>query len=66
VIEGLEESNQMLGLRGCWLGVVRPEIYRMQVRVIAEAVHAVREEVHTPVVEIMITCSASGKSSGDS
>jgi pyruvate,orthophosphate dikinase len=54
VIEGLEEANPMLGLRGCRLGIVRPEIYRMQVRAIAEAVKAVREEGYTPVVEIMI------------
>jgi pyruvate,orthophosphate dikinase len=54
VVEGLEEANPMLGLRGCRLGIVRPEIYRMQVRAIAEAVKAVREEGYTPVVEIMI------------
>ncbi|HVF00936.1 MAG TPA: putative PEP-binding protein [Rubrobacteraceae bacterium] len=44
----------MLGLRGCRLGVVRPEIYRMQVRAIAEASRDLRERGHTPVVEIMI------------
>ncbi len=54
VIESLEEANPMLGLRGCRLGVVRPEIYRMQVRAIAEAARAVQEEGVTPIVEIMI------------
>ncbi|MCA1729104.1 MAG: pyruvate, phosphate dikinase, partial [Actinobacteria bacterium] len=54
VVEGLEEENPMLGLRGCRLGIVRPEIYRMQIRAIAEAAKAVEEEGHTPIVEIMI------------
>jgi pyruvate,orthophosphate dikinase len=54
VIEGLEEANPMMGLRGCRLGVVRPEIYRMQVQAIAEAARDVSEEGYTPVVEIMI------------
>jgi pyruvate,orthophosphate dikinase len=54
VIENLEEANPMLGLRGCRLGLIRPEIYRMQVRAIVEAAKAVREDGHTPIVEIMI------------
>ena len=54
VVEGLEEANPMLGLRGCRLGIARPEIYRMQARAIAEATEAVAEEGHEPVVEIMI------------
>jgi len=54
VVESLEEANPMLGLRGCRLGLMRPEIYRMQVRAIVEAAKAVRERGHTPVVEIMI------------
>jgi len=33
----LRESNPMLGLRGCRLGVAFPEIYEMQVRAIIEA-----------------------------
>ena len=54
VVEGLEEENPMLGLRGCRIGITRPEIYQMQVRAITEAAKAVEEEGHTPVVEIMI------------
>jgi pyruvate, orthophosphate dikinase len=54
VVEGLEEANPMLGLRGCRLGIARPEIYRMQSRAIAEATEAVAEEGYEPVVEIMI------------
>jgi len=54
VVEGLEEANPMLGLRGCRLGIARPEIYRMQSRAIAEATEAVAEDGYEPVVEIMI------------
>ncbi|NNL65331.1 MAG: pyruvate, phosphate dikinase [Myxococcales bacterium] len=36
-IDGLKEFNPMLGHRGCRLGITFPEIYRMQVRAIAEA-----------------------------
>ncbi len=54
VIESLEEANPMLGLRGCRLGLMRPEIYRTQVRAIVEAAKAVTEKGHTPIVEIMI------------
>ncbi|HEX6207903.1 MAG TPA: pyruvate, phosphate dikinase, partial [Actinomycetota bacterium] len=34
---GLEENNPMLGLRGCRLGILYPDIYRAQVRAILEA-----------------------------
>jgi pyruvate,orthophosphate dikinase len=36
-IEPLKELNPMLGLRGCRLGLIFPEIYRMQVRAVIEA-----------------------------
>ena len=36
-IKGAEEVNPMLGLRGCRLGITRPEIVKMQVRAIIEA-----------------------------
>jgi len=54
VAESLEERNPMLGLRGCRLGLLRPEVYLMQVRAIARAVKSVREAGVEPVVEIMI------------
>ncbi|CAA9393902.1 MAG: Pyruvate,phosphate dikinase [uncultured Rubrobacteraceae bacterium] len=54
VVESLEEANPMLGLRGCRLGIVRPGLYRMQVRAIAEAAKAVKEEGHDPIAEIMV------------
>ncbi|HZY66228.1 MAG TPA: pyruvate, phosphate dikinase, partial [Rubrobacteraceae bacterium] len=54
VVESLEEANPMLGLRGCRLGIVRPGLYRMQARAIAEAAKAVKEEGYDPIVEIMV------------
>jgi pyruvate,orthophosphate dikinase len=54
VAESLEERNPMLGLRGCRLGLLRPELYLMQARAIAQAAKAVREEGGDPIVEIMI------------
>jgi pyruvate,orthophosphate dikinase len=54
VVKSLEEANPMLGLRGCRLGVERPDLYRMQVRAIAEAVRGLREQGRHPVVEVMI------------
>jgi pyruvate,orthophosphate dikinase len=61
VVENLEEANPMLGLRGCRLGLMRPEIYRMQVRAIVEAAKAVAEKGHTPIVEIMIPLVGFGR-----
>jgi pyruvate,orthophosphate dikinase len=54
VAESLEERNPMLGLRGCRLGLLRPEVYLMQVRAIARAAKSVRGAGVEPVVEIMI------------
>ncbi|KAI8470046.1 MAG: hypothetical protein J3K34DRAFT_454128 [Monoraphidium minutum] len=43
-LEALKETNPMLGLRGCRLGVLYPEITRMQVRAIIEAaIHVTNE-----------------------
>lgn len=50
----LAEANPMLGLRGCRLGIVYPEIYEMQVQAIIEAaVELKREGIYTKP-EIMI------------
>ncbi|MGH3088222.1 MAG: pyruvate, phosphate dikinase [Rubrobacteraceae bacterium] len=54
VAESLEERNPMLGLRGCRLGLLRPEMYTMQARAIVGAARKVREAGGNPVVEIMI------------
>jgi pyruvate, orthophosphate dikinase len=51
----LREANPMLGLRGCRLGVLFPEIYEMQARAIFEAVTAVATSSgETVVPEIMV------------
>jgi len=53
-IRALHESNPMLGLRGCRLGLVYPEIYEMQIRAIARAAVAVEaRRGEAPQVEIM-------------
>jgi pyruvate,orthophosphate dikinase len=53
-IKALQESNPMLGTRGCRLGLLWPEIYEMQVRAIIRAAAAVEERTgEAPVVEIM-------------
>ena len=54
-IARLHESNPMLGLRGCRLGIVYPEIYEMQVKAIFEAALAVKKETGKTVsLEIMV------------
>jgi pyruvate,orthophosphate dikinase len=50
----LHEFNPMLGLRGCRLGLVHPEIYEMQTRAIVEAAIAVKKAGITVIPEIMI------------
>jgi pyruvate,orthophosphate dikinase len=50
----LAEFNPMLGLRGCRLGLVHPEIYEMQTRAILEAAIAVKKEGISVIPEIMI------------
>jgi pyruvate,orthophosphate dikinase len=53
-IRALQESNPMLGTRGCRLGLQWPEIYEMQVRAIVRAARAVeRRTGDAPLVEIM-------------
>ena len=43
-VRALEETNPMLGTRGVRLGVMEPAVYEMQVRAIARAALAVREQ----------------------
>jgi pyruvate,orthophosphate dikinase len=53
-IRQLQESNPMLGTRGCRLGLQYPEIYEMQVRAIVRAARAVHDRTgQAPLVEIM-------------
>jgi pyruvate,orthophosphate dikinase len=53
-IKQLHEINPMLGMRGCRLGLIYPEIYEMQVRAIVRAAQAVAARTgEPPNVEIM-------------
>jgi pyruvate,orthophosphate dikinase len=53
-VQELRETNPMLGLRGCRLGIAFPEITEMQSRAIIEAAVAVKVKGGKPHVEIMI------------
>ncbi len=53
-VDDLHENNPMLGLRGCRLGIVYPEITRMQARAILEAACDVKAEGVNVHPEIMI------------
>jgi len=53
-VEELHETNPMLGLRGCRLGIAFPEITEMQVRAIIEAAVAAKVKGGDPHVEIMV------------
>jgi pyruvate,orthophosphate dikinase len=50
----LAEFNPMLGLRGCRLGIIYPEIYRMQIRAILQATVRLLKKGNNPMPEIMI------------
>jgi pyruvate,orthophosphate dikinase len=53
-VEELHEFNPMLGLRGCRLGILMPEISRMQARAIIEAACEVEQEGIKVIPEIMV------------
>lgn len=54
-LEELNESNPMLGHRGCRLGITYPEIYEMQARAIFEAAVNVAQKTGDSVIpEVMI------------
>lgn len=53
-VEDLSESNPMMGLRGCRLGLTYPEINEMQVRAIFEAACDLKKEGIEVKPEIMI------------
>ncbi|HEX4777849.1 MAG TPA: putative PEP-binding protein, partial [Acidimicrobiia bacterium] len=49
-----QEANPMLGTRGCRLGIIKPGLYRMQVRAIVQAAIDRKRAGGDPRVEIMI------------
>ncbi|MFN2484973.1 MAG: pyruvate, phosphate dikinase [Candidatus Limnocylindria bacterium] len=53
-VEAMREQNPMLGLRGCRLGLLIPDIVKMQVRSILAAATRVAADGVTPLPEIMI------------
>jgi len=59
IIDRLQEVNPMLGLRGCRLGIVYPEITTMQVRAIFEAACTVAARKGRVMPEVMVPLTAS-------
>ena len=53
-VENLSEANPMLGLRGCRLGIIYPEVTRMQVRAIFEAACEVKADGIDVRPEVMV------------
>jgi pyruvate, orthophosphate dikinase len=53
-VEAMREANPMLGLRGIRLGIIYPDILKMQVRAILEAASRVTKRGVKPKPEIMI------------
>jgi pyruvate,orthophosphate dikinase len=53
-VRQLDEHNPMLGLRGCLLGMMYPEIYEMQVKAISYAVATLADKNIDVQPEIMI------------
>jgi pyruvate,orthophosphate dikinase len=59
IVDRLHEVNPMLGLRGCRLGIIYPEITAMQVRAIFEAACTVAARKGRVMPEVMIPLTAS-------
>ena len=53
-IDSMAEMNPMLGLRGCRLGILFPELYSMQARAITLAACQLKKQGKDPRPEIMI------------
>jgi pyruvate,orthophosphate dikinase len=53
-VEAMREQNPMLGMRGVRLGLMIPDVVRMQTRAILAAAARVATEGKTPLPEIMI------------
>ncbi|MBA3430410.1 MAG: pyruvate, phosphate dikinase, partial [Actinobacteria bacterium] len=60
-VDELHEANPMLGLRGVRLGILKPGLYAMQVRAIAEAACANKRDGGDPHPEIMIPLTATAE-----
>ncbi len=53
-VEELHETNPMLGLRGCRLGIAYPEVTEMQARAIFEAAVGIKKTGKDVHVEVMV------------
>lgn len=53
-VNRLHEANPMLGLRGVRLGILIPDLYKMQVRALVHAFLEVKKLGHDPKPEVMI------------
>ena len=53
-IDAMAEMNPMLGLRGCRLGIMHPELYALQVQAITRAACQLKKQGKDPRPEIMI------------
>jgi pyruvate,orthophosphate dikinase len=53
-IDAMAEMNPMLGLRGCRLGIMYPELYALQVEAITKAACELKKQGKDPKPEIMI------------
>jgi pyruvate,orthophosphate dikinase len=53
-VESLHEFNPMLGLRGCRLGIIYPDIYQMQAEAIIEAACNMKKKGIKVIPEIMV------------
>ncbi|MDQ3981339.1 MAG: pyruvate, phosphate dikinase, partial [Actinomycetota bacterium] len=60
-VRDLHEANPMLGLRGVRLGIIKPGLYAMQVRAIAEAAVRLKKRGLDPRPEIMIPLVATAE-----
>ncbi|MFZ5623543.1 MAG: pyruvate, phosphate dikinase [Gemmatimonadota bacterium] len=58
LVHGMQEANPMLGLRGCRVGILYPDITAMQVRAIFEAACAVALRKGRVMPEVMIPLTA--------
>lgn len=60
-IESLQESNPMLGHRGCRLGITKPEIYKMQTEAIFRSAIKLHQQGQKIKPEIMVPLIADQK-----
>jgi pyruvate,orthophosphate dikinase len=58
IVDRLQEINPMLGLRGCRLGIIYPEVTVMQIRAIFEAACTVAARKGRVLPEVMIPLTA--------